>query len=120
MDERLRFIEHQGKRILMIDFSNCGAHAMLALLDDFRAQVKGQPLDSLLAMADFTGAKLDKAVATRIKELLVLDRPYIKRAAWVGTGSLPHVYYENFKSFSQRNLPSFETREEALDWLVKD
>jgi hypothetical protein len=24
------------------------------------------------------------------------------------------------KSFSQRELPSFETREEAMDWLVKD
>ena len=59
-----------------------------------------------------------KQVATRIKEVLVLDRPYVKRSAWVGTESLPHVFYEHFKSFSQRELPSFKTREEAMDWLV--
>jgi hypothetical protein len=30
------------------------------------------------------------------------------------------VFYEHFKTFSQRELPSFQTREEAMDWLVKD
>ncbi len=56
----------------------------------------------------------------RIKELLVFDRPYVKRSAWIGTESLPHVFYENFKSFSQRDFPAFKTREEAMDWLVKE
>jgi hypothetical protein len=75
---------------------------------------------SLLTLADFSGAHIDKAVATRAKEVLVLDRPYVRRAAWVGTESLPHVYYENFKSFSQRDLPAFKTRNEAMDWLVAE
>ena len=48
----------------------------------------------------------------------MLDRPYLKRSAWVGTESLPKIFYEHMKSFSQRELPSFKTREEALDWLV--
>ena len=48
----------------------------------------------------------------------MLDRPYVKRSAWVGTESLPHMFYEHFKSFSQRDLPTFKTREEAMDWLV--
>ena len=61
---------------------------------------------------------IPRAVATRAKEVLVLDRPYVKRAAWVGTESLSHVYYEKFKSFSQRDLPAFKTREEAMDWLA--
>jgi hypothetical protein len=74
----------------------------------------------VLTLADFTGAEIDKSVATRVKEVLVLDRPYVKRSAWVGTQSLPHVFYEHFKSFSQRELPVFQTREEAMDWLVQD
>ncbi len=71
-------------------------------------------------MTDFTGAEIDKHVATRIKEVLVLDRPYVKRSAWVGTESLPHIFYEHFKNFSQRDLPHFKSREEAMDWLVQD
>jgi hypothetical protein len=50
----------------------------------------------------------------------VFDRPHIKRSAWVGAESLPTIYYEHMKSFSQRELPIFKTREEALDWLVED
>ena len=59
-------------------------------------------------------------MATRIKEVLVLDRPFVKRSAWVGTESLPLVFVEHFKNFSQRDFPAFKTREEAMDWLVKD
>jgi hypothetical protein len=33
---------------------------------------------------------------------------------------LPHVFYEHLKNFSQRDLPTFKTKEEALDWLVKE
>ena len=38
----------------------------------------------------------------------MLDRPYVKRSAWVGVESLPHVFYENFKTFSQRDLPPIQ------------
>jgi hypothetical protein len=74
----------------------------------------------MLCLADFTGAHFDKQVATKAKEVLVLDRPFVKKSAWVGTESLPAVFYENFKSFSQRDFPKFKSREEALDWLVAE
>jgi hypothetical protein len=117
--ERLRFIKHKGQAIFMIDFSHCPAKEMLLLLDQVRAHVARHAPGSVLTLADLTGAAIDKAVATKIKEVLVLDRPYVKRSAWVGTESLPHVFYENFKTFSQRELPSFKTREEAMNWLVE-
>ena len=118
--ERLRFIKHKGKAIFLIDFSNCSSKEMLLLLDQVRAHVARHEPGSVLTLADVSGAHFDKAVAMRVKEVLVLDRPYVKRSAWVGTDSLPHVFYENFKSFSQRELPSFKTREEAMDWLVEE
>jgi len=118
--ERLRFIKHKGHAIFLVDFSHCEAKEILLLLDQVRADVARHTPGSLLTLADVTGAHFDKAVATRTKEVLVLDRPYVKRSAWVGAESLPHVYYENFKSFSHRDIPAFKTREEAMDWLVAD
>ena len=118
--ERLRFVKHKGQAIFLIDFSHCKGKEMLLLLDQVRADVARHALGSVLTLADFSGAHVDKAVATKIKEVLVLDRPYVKKSAWVGTESLPHVFYENFKNFSQRDFPTFETREEAMDWLVKE
>jgi len=118
--ERLGFIKHKGQAIFLIDFSHCKGKEILLLLDQVRADVARNAPGSVLTLADFSGAQVDKAVATKIKEVLVLDRPYVKKSAWVGTDSLPHVFYENFKSFSQREIPTFETREEAMDWLVKE
>jgi hypothetical protein len=116
---RLHFIKHKGHAIYVIDFSHCTAHEILVLLDWIRADISRHAPGSLLSLADFTGAEIDKEVATEAKKILVLDRPYIKKSAWVGTESLPHVFYENFKSFSQRELPTFKTREEAMEFLVE-
>jgi len=118
LEERLRFIKHKGHAIYSIDFTHCNANELLVLLDLIRADIARHAPGSVLTFVDVTGAQADKPVATRIKEVLVLDRPYVKRSAWVGTESLPHVFYEHFKSFSQRELPSFKTREKALEWLV--
>lgn len=118
-NQRLRFIKHKGHVIYLIDVSHCKEKELLLLLEQIRTDVARQAPGSVLALADFTGAEVDKKVATRIKEVLVLDRPYVKRSAWVGTENLPHVFYEHFKNFSQRELPMFKTREEAMDWLVE-
>jgi hypothetical protein len=118
--ERLRFIKHKGHAIFLFDLTNCSSKEMMLLLDQIKASVERHAPQSLLILSDFTGTHIDKKVATRAKEVLVLDRPYVKKSAWVGTENLPHVFYENFKAFSQRELPVFPTREEALEWLIQD
>jgi len=119
-DERLRFIKHKGHAIYVIDYTDCTAKEILLLLDLIRAEIARHAPRSLLTLADFTGAQIDKEVATRMKEVLALDRPFVKRSAWVGTESLPHIFYEHFKNFSQRDFPAFKTREQAMDWLVNE
>ena len=119
-NERLRFVKHKGHAIFVIDFSHCAGKEIVMLLDQVRAHVARHAPGSMLTLGDFSGAQIDRAVATKIKEVLVLDRPYVKKSAWVGTESLPHVFYENFKTFSQREIPTFKTREEAMEWLVAE
>jgi hypothetical protein len=120
LDDRLHFVKHKGQAILVLDFSHCSAKELLLLLEMVRSTVAKQERGSLLILADFAGAEIDKKVARRAQEVLVLDRPYVKRSAWIGTENLPRVFYEHFKSFSQRELPIFKTREEAMDWLVSE
>lgn len=117
-EERLRFVKHKGHAIFVIDFSHCTAKEILFLIDQVKLIVARHAPGSLLTLGDFTSAEIDKRVVTRLKEVLVLDRPYVKKSAWVGANSVPHVFYENIKSFSQRDFPAFNTREEAMDWLV--
>jgi hypothetical protein len=120
MDDRIRFVEHQGKQILLCDFSHANAHEMQLLLEYVRVVVAKHGHESIVTLGDYTGSAVDHAVATKLKEVLTLDRPFVKKTAWVGTESIPHAFMENFHSFSQREIVTFKTREEAMDWLAKD
>ena len=118
--ERLHFVKYKGHAVFVIDLSNCDSKELMLLLDQVKVSVSRHERGSLLVLTDFTGTHVDKKIATRMKEVAVLDRPFVKRSAFVGAESLPHVYYENIKTFSQRELPIFKTREEALEWLVAE
>ena len=120
MDDRIHFIEHKGKQILSIDYSQATAQQMLLLLEHVRVTVAQHSRESLLTLADFTGAEIDRTVATKMKEVLTLDRPFVKKTAWLGTDSIPHAYMEGFQTFSRREIATFQTREEALEWLVEE
>jgi hypothetical protein len=119
MDDRIHFVEHKGKRILLIDFSRATALQMQLLLEQVRITVAKHARESLVTLADFNGAEVDHAVAMKIKEVLTLDRPFVKKTAWIGTENIPHAFLENFHNFSRREIVIFKTREEALDWLVE-
>jgi hypothetical protein len=118
MEDRIGFVEHKGKQILLVDLSHCTPVevAKVALL--VPSYVTSEPRGSVLLLADFTGAEFDRIAIDRLKEAAVFDRPHLKRSAWVGLEKLPKVFYEHIKNFSQRDLPAFETREAAMDWLV--
>ncbi len=120
VEERIRFITHKNQQVLLVDLSNCNAAELAKTCSLVPSFVQPQPRGSVLLLADFTGAKFDKNAVEALKKALVFDRPHVKRSAWFGTESLPKVFYENLKAFSQRSLPTFKTREEALDWLVAD
>jgi hypothetical protein len=118
--DRVRFITHQAKQILFIDVTNCAADELIELLTEVQHIVTAQPPKSVLTLSDLTGAQFSRATITRMKEVAVFDRPYVKRAALVGAQSLPNVFYEALKTFSQREFRKFKTREEAMDWLVRE
>jgi len=120
MEDRIRFIEHRGKQILFIDLSNCSAAEVKRISELVPKFVTTHPKGSLLLLADFSGAEFDRGTLTTMKEAAVFDRPHIKKSAWVGTENLPKIFYEHIKVFSQRELPTFKTREQALDWLAEE
>ena len=119
MDDRIHFVEHKGKQILQIDFSHATVLQMQLLLEQVRITVAQHARESLVTLADFSGAEVDHAVAIKIKEVLTLDRPFVKKTAWIGTENIPHAFLENFHSFSRREIVTFKTREEAMEWLVE-
>ena len=120
MHERIRFIDHHGKRVLLVDFSNCPANEVEEIARAVPDYVTVNPHGSVLVLTDFTGAAFDRDALRAMKETAVFDKPYVKKSALIGTESLPRDFYEDMTRFSRRELPIFKTREEALDWLATD
>jgi len=118
--ERVRFITHRGKRVLLIDHSRSTPQELLQTMDEVERTIAAEPPDSLLTLSDFTGTPFDKTAADRMKVVAAKDRPHVRRAACVGAESIPDVYFHNLESFSARRFPKFQTRQEALDWLTRD
>src|ERR1700674_4600220 len=118
--ERIHFISHQKKQILLVDFSKCSAVEVEKIARAIPETVTAQPRGSVLLLVDFTGASFNEEAFRAMKESAVFDKPYIKKSAWVGAENLPQSFKQNLKDFSRRQFPTFKSREEGLTWLVED
>ena len=120
MTDRIRFISHEGKQILLVDFSNCSARDVERVCRAVPEVVTTLPRNSALILSDFTGASFDKEAIQVMKEAAVFDKPHVRKSAWMGAENFPHAFLETLRSFSRREFPVFKTREEALAWLAED
>jgi hypothetical protein len=120
LTDRIGFITHHKKQILLVDLSNCSGAEVEKIVREVPELVTTRPRNSVLILTDFTGASFNEDALRALKEAAVFDKPYVRKSAWVGAEHLPEVFSKSMKSFSRREFPSFETREEALAWLVKD
>ena len=119
--ERIEFVDHKGKQVLMVDITGCTPQEVILLATAVRNVVTSQPKGSVRLLADFTGAQFNKDVITRLKEGTVADAPYIRKSAWIGTESIPAAHFEALKAFSsKREFVWFPTRAAALEWLAED
>jgi hypothetical protein len=118
--DRVRFITHQGRRILLVDFTGCTPIQVAIICDLVPSYVTAEPRDSVLILADFSHAQIDRNAVEHLKKAMVYDRPHIKRSAWIGAAGFPKAFYDNVKAFTVRDFPIFQTRDQALSYLVGD
>ena len=116
--DRIRFVTYRDQRIMLLDFTNCSADEVASISESAPDIITNEPMNSLLVVADFSGAEFDRDAIERIKVSMAIDRLHIKRAAWVLTENLPKTLYESIRNFTARDFPVFNTREEALDYVA--
>lgn len=120
LGNRIRFFEHEGKRILLVDLSNCTPREAEEVTRKVPDYVTAEPRSSVLILTDFAGGSFDKAALRAIKETAVFDKPFVKKSALIGTLSLPREFHDEMERFSRRGFAVFSSRDEALHWLVGD
>jgi hypothetical protein len=118
--ERIRFIEHKGHRILVLDFSGVrDSGEALRTIDEAKREVARHPLGSLRIVTLVREARYNSTTLQGMKELAVANAPYVKASAVVGMSALHRIAYQAVMLFSRRKIPTFEQETEALDWLAQ-
>ena len=117
--ERTRFVEHRGKRILLLDYSGMREpQEAIAEIRHSMSVVAQQPPRSLRVLTNVRDARYNTAVLQALKELAAHNEPFVKASAIVGMSGLHRIAYQAVLLFSRRKIHAFDSEPEALDWLV--
>jgi len=117
---RVRFIDHLGVRVLFINYSHCDVAMLKAVAEEGHRVIAREEPNSVLTLNDVTGTTFDKESVAVVQAKVAANAPYVRRAAVIGIHGLQRLIYEGVQAFSKRRIPHFDTRMEALTWLVKD
>lgn len=124
--ERLRFIDHKGGRILLMDNSSNSKDEAYAMFDAFDVLVRSQPEGSLRVLCDFENCYHDVGILGKWKQASQEHQRYIVKSANLGiTGSF-RIAMAAYRFFARlRGVPvdeimrDFQDEELAKDWLVE-
>lgn len=120
MHERIQPLSRNGRQILFVDLSNCGPRLIEEVMRKLPDVLTTQAPGSAFILTDFTGASFDADAIMAMKEAAVFNKPYVKRSALVGTQSLPKHVYDGMKNFALREWGIFQSRTDAIAWLVEE
>ena len=117
-DQRVDFINHKGKRVLMIDFTGSIPEEFAPIIARIRTLVTNEPKGSALTLIDASGMRLGVKMIQALKDLANDDKAYVRASAVVGVGGPLGVLMEGVEKFSGRTFKRHDSRDQALDWLA--
>ncbi|MDA8099007.1 MAG: hypothetical protein M0042_05220 [Nitrospiraceae bacterium] len=116
--ERVKFIEHKGRRILHLDFTHARTDEVLAIIREAKTVIAAQPPQSVRTLTDVTEIKFNTETADAMKQFVAHNKPFVTAAAVVGITGLKQIIYNAVVKFSGRNLVAFDSAGPAKDWLA--
>ncbi len=116
--ERAKFITHEGKQIVFLDYSNSSLEQVMQVIAEGSQLIRTQPLKSVLILSDFTGSTSDPRLLSAMREFTAGNAPYAHASAIIGMGRVAKVFYEIIMQFTGRNVPIFPDAAQAKAWLI--
>jgi hypothetical protein len=117
---RVRFIEHKGKRIILLDFAGITdlSQGLVAVAEATKF-IGAQPVGGdTVTLTDVTGTRYDRKIVEAFKEMTAKNKPIVRTAAIVSNSPLHRAAISMIALFSRRKLEVFDSRAQAMDWLV--
>ena len=117
--DRARWIEHRGQRVLLHDYSELSGYDYVQAIQERVASLTGSGLVDVPLLLDVTESFVNKEALAAFKQAGVDVRPHVRKIAVVGVSGLQKYFLHLVNQFSAVGAEPFDTRAQALDWLVR-
>jgi hypothetical protein len=115
------FIEEQGCRLVLLDFSglkeSAAALAQIGAARQFFERLPKQK--AILTLVDVSRMRFDNAVLKAFQDLTRHDEPWERAVAVFGLYGIGLIAFRANNLLTGGRLRGFSGREEAVAWLVK-
>jgi hypothetical protein len=118
-DEKVKFVDYKGKKILFITMADLFENEVLQVIEYAKKTIKSQPEHSLLTLTDVTHARYNAAVVSALQEYVKENKPYVKASAVLGINPIKKIIFNKIMEFSKREIFVFDDEEKAKEWLIK-
>ena len=116
--DRVKFVDHGGERILLLDFSGLLPDELAPVVDEAKKVIHSQPEGSVLTLTKVDGARFNNATVSLLKEFAKSNEPYVRRAAIVGLQGLQKFVLDTVSRFTSREFYVCGSIDEAKDRLT--
>lgn len=118
--DRVRFVDHKGKHILLVDLSGSkGPETSIPVLKAARPIIDSQAPKSVLLLTNCIDTHYDSESADEMKAYSKANTPHIKASAVTGVVGIKRVLFTAVIKLTRRNIKAFDTVDEAMDWLAE-
>ena len=116
----IQFIQHQGRRVLLFDFTGVAeTEEALRLMAQARAVVAAQPRrKELLIAVDVKGMTTNDTMLEAFRNLARHNAPWVLASAICSPSRLGRVITRANGVITGRTFEMFDDRQKGLDWLV--
>jgi len=117
----VKWIEYKGKSILYIDYRGAkGADDSIPILRE-AIEIERRSGGNMLLLQNYEGTRANEEFLKEIKVLGKEVKDKVLKNAIVGFDPIKKVLMTGYMLFSgEKNIKTFNTEEEAKEWLVSD
>lgn len=118
--ERVRLIDHKGRKILYIDYSHLKkSEEVLPVIEQLEVKVRTFKSKQLF-LTDATDGAANKEIMDALKRVAKVckDLDVVEKECIIGVTGLKKVLLKAVNAFAKSNVVMKNSLEEAKDWLI--
>lgn len=114
------FTTEYGKEIFQLNFSYEDIEEAVPLIEECAKQIRQRPENSVLTLTIVADGKFNAELVEKLKGLTKGNGPYVRKAAIVGITGIYKIVMTAINIFSKRDFKHFDSKEEAIKYLLED